>query len=129
MSRGSGWRLGRLLVVVEVGFLAVLPGLVLVGVVGVGERRVVVLVVMLCCQVRPLLALDHVVGDVGVHAGAPGRRGCAAPLPLPAPLLAPGVRLDGGPQAVLTAQITRGDDVERHDVTTGAAKECDDSGV
>ena len=51
-SRGSGRRLGRLLVVVHVGFLTVLPGLILVRVVGVGERRVVLLMVVLGCQVR-----------------------------------------------------------------------------
>jgi hypothetical protein len=62
LRRGLGW----LLVVVHVGFLPVLPLLVLVGVVDVGERRVVVLVVVFGCQVRPLLALDHVVGDVGM---------------------------------------------------------------
>jgi hypothetical protein len=53
-------------VVVHVGFLPVFPLLVLVGIVDVGERRVVVLMVVFGRQVRPLLALDHVVGDVGM---------------------------------------------------------------
>jgi hypothetical protein len=53
-------------VVVHVGLLPVLPLLVLVGIVDMGERRVVVLVIVFRRQVGSLLALDHVVGDVGV---------------------------------------------------------------
>jgi hypothetical protein len=48
------------------GFLPVLPLLVLVWVVGVGERRVVVGVIVFRRQGGLLLALDHVVGDMGV---------------------------------------------------------------
>src|SRR5918996_6621996 len=50
----------------DVGFLPVLLLLVLVRIVGMGEWRVVVLVGVGRRQVRPLLALDEVVGDVGV---------------------------------------------------------------
>jgi hypothetical protein len=66
MGSGSRWRLGRVLVVVDVGFPHVLLSFVYMGVVDMGERRVVVLVVVRRRQVRPLLALDHVVGDVEV---------------------------------------------------------------
>jgi hypothetical protein len=66
MGSGSRWRLGRVLVVVDVSFPHVLLSFVHMGVVDMGERRVVVLVVVRRRQVRPLLALDHVVGDVEV---------------------------------------------------------------
>src|SRR4029434_1817898 len=66
MGSWSCWRLGRPLVVVDVGFLRVLPSFVLVGVVGVGQWCVVVLVVVRRRQVRPLLTLHHVVRDVEV---------------------------------------------------------------
>jgi hypothetical protein len=54
------------LVVVNVGFLPVLLLLILVGVVGMGQWRMVVLMGVGRRQMRPLLALDEVVDDVGV---------------------------------------------------------------
>jgi hypothetical protein len=59
-------RLGRPLVVVNVSFSPVLLLLVIVGVVGMGNWRVVVLMGVCRRQVCPLLALSEVVGDVGV---------------------------------------------------------------
>ena len=52
--------------VVDVGLAAVLVGWVLVRFVAVGERRMVVLVLMAGGQMRPVLAAAQVVGDVGM---------------------------------------------------------------
>src|SRR5215211_1839207 len=59
-------RLGWLLVVVHVGFAAVLVGWVLVRLVAVGEGRVVVLVLVAGGQMGPVLAAAQIVGHMGV---------------------------------------------------------------
>jgi hypothetical protein len=53
-------------VVVDVGLAAVLVGWILVRLVAVGERRMVVLMLMTGGQVGPVLAAAQVVGDVGM---------------------------------------------------------------
>ena len=52
--------------IVNMGFPCVLLGLILVGLMGMNDRRVVVLVFVLGSQMGPLLALRQVVGHVGV---------------------------------------------------------------
>jgi hypothetical protein len=53
-------------VVVDVGLATVLVSWVLVRLVAVGERRMVVLMLMAGGQMRPVLAAAQVVGDVGM---------------------------------------------------------------
>src|SRR6266550_1697947 len=59
-------RLGRLHVIVDVGFPSVLLGLVLVGLVCMGDGRVVVFVIVRGRQMGPLLTLCQIVGHMGV---------------------------------------------------------------
>jgi hypothetical protein len=53
-------------VVVDVGLAAMLVSRVLVRLVAVGERRMVVLMLMAGGQMRPVLAAAQIVGDVGM---------------------------------------------------------------
>ena len=52
--------------VVDVGLAAVLVSRILVRLVAVGERRMVVLMLMTGGQVGPILAAAQVMGDVGM---------------------------------------------------------------